>query len=478
MTFSSEEVFPAVSTASIGSIYCAMSFVWSTISCSPKVPFGASCQHPRVNMTSAASKPHVYSVGSNSDSFGDPPSTDLIPKLRAEIEPWLAAVFQAEHLALLLGSGFTTGISSIAKVTAAGMGTVKFGCTLEDKVNEYAKSTAKKCGRGAANIEDQLRAAIELHQGLRVAGDPRAKEWDKALNTALGSFLDSILNTEYELRTALLSDSNEGLSAKHMLTSFLLSFASRVPSRERLHVFTTNYERLIEYGCDLVGLRIVDRFVGQLHPVFRASRVDIDVHYNPPGIRGEPRYLEGVLKFTKLHGSLDWRFEHGMLTRVPISFGAAKGHPELPKEPFETVMVYPNPAKDLETSEYPYAELFRDFSAGLCRPNSVLVCYGYGFGDDHINRVIRDMLTIPSTHLVIISYSDADGRIPDFISKTGRTAQTSLLIGSHFGDISTLVRNYLPKPAIDLISHRRAELLKNRGQGPPANSAAPEVQNV
>lgn len=126
------------------------------------------------------------------------------------------------------------------------MGTVKFACPLEDKVNEHAKLTAKKCGRGAANIEDQLRAAIELHQGLRVAGDPRAKEWDKALNTALASFLNSILNTEYELRTALLSDSNDGLSARHMLTSFLLSFASRVPSRERLHVFTTNYERLIE----------------------------------------------------------------------------------------------------------------------------------------------------------------------------------------------------------------------------------------
>jgi len=381
-----------------------------------------------------------------------------------------------------LGSGFTTAISSVAKVKAAGMGTIKFGCELEDKVNEHAKSTAKRCGRGEANVEDQLRAAIEVHQGLRVASDPRAKNWEKALNNALTDFLRSILNTESDLKKALLSNSIDGLDARHMLSSFLLSFASRVPSRERLHVFTTNYERLIEYGCDLVGLRIVDRFVGQLHPVFRASRIDIDMHYNPPGIRGEPRYLEGVLKFTKLHGSMDWRFEQGQLTRAPITFGAQKGHPELPEEPFETVMVYPNPAKDLETSEYPYAELFRDFSASLCRPNSVLVCYGYGFGDDHINRVIGDMLTIPSTHLVIISYSDADGRIPTFASKTGRPAQTSLLIGSHFGDISTLVRNYLPKPAIDLISHRRAELLKNRGIQPsqegPADSATPGVQDV
>jgi len=148
----------------------------------------------------------------------------------------------------------------------------------------------------------------------------------------------------------------------------------------------------------------------------------------------------------------------------------------MPVEPFQTVMVYPNSAKDLETSEYPYAELFRDFSASLCRPNSVLVTYGYGFGDDHINRVIKDMLTIPSTHLVIISYSDTGGRISRFASTVGRSAQISLLIGSHFGDLATLVAHYLPKPAIDLISYRRAEILKNRGQLPPQENS-PHVAN-
>ena len=50
-------------------------------------------------------------------------------------------------------------------------------------------------------------------------------------------------------------------------------------------------------------------------------------------------------------------------------------------------MIYPNAAKDVETAYYPYAEVFRDFSATLCRPNSSLVTYGYGFGDDHINRM-------------------------------------------------------------------------------------------
>ena len=67
------------------------------------------------------------------------------------------------------------------------------------------------------------------------------------------------------------------------------------------------------------------------------------------------------------------------------------------------LMIYPNSAKDRETTAYPYVELFRDFAAAVCRPNSTLISFGYSFGDEHINRVIEDMLTIPSTHLVVIS---------------------------------------------------------------------------
>ncbi len=129
--------------------------------------------------------------------------------------------------------------------------------------------------------------------------------------------------------------------------------------------------------------------------------------------------------------------------------------------------------KEIETLHYPYSELFRDFSASLCRPNSVLVTYGYGFGDDHINRIIQDMLTIPSTHLVIISFDDRLNRIQRFCSIVGRNAQISLLIGNHFGNVSMLVEHYLPKPAIDQITWREAELLKKRGILPAPESSPP-----
>ena len=138
-------------------------------------------------------------------------------------------------------------------------------------------------------------------------------------------------------------------------------------------------------------------------------------------------------------------------------------------------MIYPNAAKDRETTSYPYVELFRDFAAAICRPNSTLVCYGYGFGDEHINRVIEDMLTIPSTHLVIIAYDDPLGRVMITYEKLGRAAQVTLIIGDHLGDLKALVDNYLPKSAIDRTTIRMADLLKARlgpGKDAPATTGA------
>ena len=311
--------------------------------------------------------------------------------------------------------------------------------------------------RGTPNFEDQLRSALAVLEGQSVLDEESAGRLRSALNMRLREFVGSILDSEARIQNSCGRE-----EAESTLQSFLLSFASRVASRERLHVFTTNYDRLIEHGCDLAGVRLVDRFVGALTPIFRSSRVEVDYHYNPPGIRGEPRYIEGVVRLTKLHGSLDWVFDKndGRIRRVGLPFGAAPDHTEVPAEPIDAAIIYPNAAKDRETTHYPYAELFRDFSAAVCRPNAVVVTYGYGFGDDHINRVLLDMLTIPSTHLVIVARTATD-RLRAFCSLT-IDAQVTLLIGKHFSDISLLTRHYLPKPSFDVISGRVAELLKRR----------------
>lgn len=407
-------------------------------------------------------------------------------QLRPRIEPWLTSLVQSEHLSLLIGSGLTHAVHLLGTgKPLPGMDAVTFS-SLHKEISKGAERTAKATGREDGNFEDQVRVASELIRGLEILAaskadtSPERIQLDgvrQGLKDVLQSFANSILQGERNVATAEPKKREE---AFNYLVSFLMSFASRTGTRERLQLFTTNYDRIIEAGADVAGLRLIDRFVGTLAPVFRASRLDVDLHYNPPGIRGEPRYLEGVARFAKLHGSVDWLDFDGAIRRIGLPFGAEDpthylAAPGLAGVDAASLMIYPNAAKDRETTAYPYVELFRDFAASVCRPNSSVICYGYSFGDEHINRVLEDTLTIPSAHLVIIAHGDPLGRIMRTYERLGRYAQVTLLIGNHLGNLKSLVDHYLPKPAIDRTTFRMAELLKARWGTAPHNGSATGV---
>src|SRR5690606_20518294 len=348
------------------------------------------------------------------------------------------------------------GLTFLAGVKAQGMDRIEFE-NYKDKIKDWADKSAKDFGRGNANIEDDFRSAIELLQGLKIQGSADAENLENEINAQLDKFIRNIIKTENEF-----SKSAKYQEALNVLKSFLISFSSRTATRERTNIFTTNYDRFIELALDNAGILTIDRFVGKIKPIFRTTKLELDYHYNPPGIRGEPRYVEGVIKYTKLHGSIDWKFDVNSITKLPLEFGVDETTNQIPASPKDFSVIYPNSSKGIDTAYFPYSELFRDFSTGVCRPNSVVVTYGYGFGDTHINRVIEDMLTLPSTHLVIISFDTASGRIKNFYEKMN-PAQVTLIIGSHIGSLQTLVENYLPKAAIDRIQERLVKTLEKRG---------------
>lgn len=365
---------------------------------------------------------------------------------RRKVESFIAALLQSEHLNLLIGSGLTTGLARAAKVASnadLGAKIATGDAGLDEVLESAAAASAVASGRGDyPNVEDRLRIALQTHAGLSVLRDSRAASLRDAIDAVLSSLRDSVVAIEAGIREQALDTSGNGGRAVDLLSSFLATFIGRVPTRDRLHIFTTNYDRVIEWGADQAGFRLLDRFIGALEPVFRSSRLEIDYHYSPPGSSKEPRHLDGVFRLTKLHGSLDWRWrtEEHQVVREPSMFGTAS------TTQANELLIYPNSAKDVETSLYPYADLFRDFSAAACRPNSTLVTYGYSFGDDHINRVVRDMLTIPSAHLLIIAFSDDGGRISKLVDTYRRTGQVSLMLGPSFADISRLTNDWLPWP--------------------------------
>jgi hypothetical protein len=447
-------------------------------------------------------------------------------KIREKVEPWLTAVFQSEHLSLLIGSGLSVALTDGNSM----MKRIEFKGDYKEKIKNKADKEAKEMGRQEANFEDDLRVAIELLKGYEITDDEKKEKLKREINSKLQDLLNSIIKNEkrflklesyknkiYKDVEVIIDKEQKMENLKNMfkekyeeiykkyqckylkckkenfdelnqlfdlilkylsdrkllLKQFLLSFSTRAATRDRLNIFTTNYDRFIEYGLDEAGILTLDRFIGKLKPIMRFHRIDLDYHYNPPGIRGEPRYVEGVVRFTKLHGSIDWKFEGDQIVKIPLPFGENVNE-EYFAAPFDKVVIYPNSNKAIETAFFPYSELFRDFSTAICRPNSVLVTYGYGFGDSHINRIISDMLTIPSTHLVIISYDLANGRIQNFINKCNE-AQLTLLIGNELGNFENLTNYYLPKPAIDRITDRETKILEKRKSMMTTNPDSQEI---
>lgn len=396
---------------------------------------------------------------------------------REDVEPYVAALLQAEHVNLLVGAGLTIGLCHLA-----GQAPPDMNAQLDMDDRELSAAIEKAAGSSAqrtrrhetekANIEDRLRVAIEAAAGLRIVSPSQAAE----LETSIGSALTDLAQSVSSAERAILAAADERVEAQTILgmaTSFFRSMAGRVPTRDRLHIFTTNYDRVIEWACEGAGIRLLDRFVGSLRPIFRSSRLEIDYHYSPPGSVREPRHLDGVVRLTKLHGSLDWAWDEDSrsVVKEALPFGVAPtGEPR-------QLLVFPNQAKDLETSFYPYADLFRDFSAALCRPNSALITYGYSFGDEHINRVVRDMLAIPSTHLLIIAYDDETGRIERFMDEHVRRGQISLMLGPEFADLSVLTQRWLPWPSSEFLLQRRAEITRRRQGLPHATEASDEFSD-
>jgi len=431
-------------------------------------------------------KSHIIKCNTRIQSYNEAPKQDssedddnqeiTVSELKQDIEPWLSSIFQSEHFSLLLGSGFTKAITNISETYSAGMTFTDKFRRYDAEIKNFAKATAKQMGREKENIEDIIRTALELKRGEEITKSNHVvKDLDEDINNILSKFIDNILKTEDDFNKQIEEDDNKSKEALRYLKSFLISFASRTASRERLNIFTTNYERFIEYGADYAGLLLIDRFLGKINPIFRSTKLELDYHYNPPGIRGEPRYVEGVIKYTKLHGSIDWNFQNNKIIKNQLPFGGNKE--QKIEKPTDYFVIYPNSDKDIETSYYPYSELFRDFSSSVCRPNSAIVTYGYGFGDSHINRIISDMLTIPSTHLVIIAFDkyneknetfgEARERIKQFYENHNKS-QISLFIGEHLGDIQNLVDNYLPKAAIDRLQEK-AYNYKEKHYGPQKN---------
>lgn len=165
----------------------------------------------------------------------------------------------------------------------------------------------------------------------------------------------------------------------------------------RANLFTLNYDTLIEKAADAEGAVLVDGFVGTLRRIFRPESYELDFYFPAQTTEGRVHRFDRALHLYKLHGSITW---HRCVADWENPYGLYATFYQETSE--DDVLIFPTPLKYGQALGLPYSELFRRFGSAVAQPQSVLFTIGYGFGDEHVNSLIRQALAIPSFTLVII----------------------------------------------------------------------------
>lgn len=136
-----------------------------------------------------------------------------------------------------------------------------------------------------------------------------------------------------------------------------------------VNVITTNYDRGIEYSCDLCGLPVNSLFEGEFYKRFT---------------RKNQIYNRKMVNLLKVHGSLDWFFEeNGQIVSVPLQESIL---PQL-----QPAIITPGTSKYERVLEFPFRNILH-LADEVIEKAQCYLCIGYGFNDSQIQtNIIREI---------------------------------------------------------------------------------------
>ena len=322
---------------------------------------------------------------------------------------------------------------NVAFLLGAGCSSIKIGetergiATMQPLAQEFCTANAKPIseeeGGGATpwRLTDKERACLDA-MGISLS-DPEYERNLERLMEALHSLhfvlnrsvveehedqAETVASVILKVKLFLWSRCTDGAfahgdgSVLDLYEKFYRRLVFRERSLPRPWVFTTNYDLFNERAMDRLGLPYANGFSGVVERRFNPSTFRYALAEQLDLSQRKWSAVDGFVYLCKLHGSVSWTEDgHGLF---PIreqwpSSGAAK------------VMIYPTPAKQNSSLGSPYADLFREFQFRIVREQSVLVTAGYAFGDEHINNIIYQALTVPTFRLIIFADPATEGEI-------------------------------------------------------------------
>ncbi|MCG7755948.1 MAG: SIR2 family protein [Nitrosomonas sp.] len=215
------------------------------------------------------------------------------------------------------------------------------------------------------NIEKLLslcKIYLELNENADTKSDETAKRIKNFVNDAEQAILEKV--------DFVSGETNVGSHA-----DFIRKIGRRGVRKQRVKLFTTNYDLCFEEAARRQRFTIIDGFSHSLDQVYDRSHFDFDLVRREIG-KDAPDYISNVFHLYKLHGSRDWRKIDNEIVR---SRDKTLGSP---------VLIFPRSSKYQEAFEPPYLDMLGAFQAALREPDTALIISGFGFNDDHISRPI------------------------------------------------------------------------------------------
>jgi hypothetical protein len=214
----------------------------------------------------------------------------------------------------------------------------------------------------------------------------------------------------------MLADTSPSASTAEAIPPHL-AFLSKLVARDsnlgRIHLFTLNYDTLLEQALELLGVQYFDGFAGRADARFDPSVYGLDIYYPGEVAEGRVRRFDKFLHIYKLHGSIHWHAEANELRARHPNLSIAHDYRSAPENKkgealdkiaklVPSVGILPTSNKFTQTLSMPYAHLFRSFQIRLSAPQTFLLVLGYGFGDEHVNRMIETALMNPSLVMLVV----------------------------------------------------------------------------
>ncbi len=210
--------------------------------------------------------------------------------------------------------------------------------------------------------------------------------------------------------------------------AFLAKLVARDSNLGRAHLFTLNYDTLFEQALELLGIQYFDGFTGRADARFDPSVYGLDIYYPGEVAEGRVRRFDKFLHLYKLHGSIHWQLRESELRARHPDLGAFKDYHGLSAEgaagltkkakmlrtladSLEPIGILPTANKFSQTLTMPFAHLFRSLQNRLSAPQTFLLVLGYGFGDDHVTRIIETALMNPSLVMLVVEPNPRSGII-------------------------------------------------------------------